>query len=191
MEALVSSQKLPRSSASSSRPKFTFSQAVVGKKDDFFPPALGTDGKAKLTLRNFQVPNVDVAEFAVIASLQKQGQNGERVVLLESGWKPVVGKLGLREGDTVRISPLNKMLGTYSIEVERAPEADRIEEVDAMDEDIVLEGAPVGMAFDLNKSPPRDMEINLSQPNQPAVRMAFDLNKPAGPNMEINLNDNE
>ncbi|GLU05986.1 hypothetical protein SLE2022_230560 [Rubroshorea leprosula] len=174
MEALASSQKLPRSSASSSRPKFTFSQAVLEKKDEFFPPALGTDGKAELTMLNFQGPNV--AEFAVIASLQKQRQNGERVVLLESGWKPVVGKLGLREGDTVKISLLNKMPWTYSIEVERDPEADRIEEVDAMDEDVVPEKAP--MKFDLNEPAQPDMD----EPG--GMKFDFDLNEPAADQIE-------
>ncbi|GLT33755.1 hypothetical protein SLA2020_083180 [Shorea laevis] len=79
---------------------------------------------------------------------------------------------------------------TYSIEVERAPEADRID-VNAMDEDVVLEGAPVRMDFDLNEPAQSDMGINLNQPKQPAVRMAFDLNEPADSNMEINHNDEE
>ncbi|GKV09898.1 hypothetical protein SLEP1_g21332 [Rubroshorea leprosula] len=67
--------------------------------------------------------------------------------------------------------------------VERAPEADRIDELDAMDEDVVPEQAPIKMEFDLNEPVQLDMEINLNQPNQP-VRMEFDLNELAHPNME-------
>ncbi|GLT49698.1 hypothetical protein SLA2020_232380 [Shorea laevis] len=78
------------------------------------------------------------------------------------------------------------MAWTYLIAVERAPEANRIDEVDAMDEDVVQEEAPKRMAFDLNKPAQLDMEINLNQPNQPA-RMEFDLNERAHPHIEINL----
>ncbi|GLU14279.1 hypothetical protein SLE2022_308590 [Rubroshorea leprosula] len=186
--ALVSTQKLP-TYYTSTRAKLTLPRDVVGKIPVLFPPELQNAGRAELIMF-FEGPNMGSPLFVVTASVQKQGDNGVRVVLLESGWKPVVRELGLRKGDTVSIFLLDNMAWTYSIEVERAPEADRID-VDAMDEDAVLEGAPVRMEFDLNEPPQPDMEINLNQPNQPAVRIAFDLNQPADPNMEINLNDDE
>ncbi|GLU13123.1 hypothetical protein SLE2022_297690 [Rubroshorea leprosula] len=161
--------------STSSRSKLTFPRHVVGKIPVLFPPELQNTKRAKLNLR-FEGPNV--VEFVVTASLHKQGQNGVRVVLVESGWKPVVRELGLRKGDTVSIFLLDNRFWTYSIEVERAPEADRVD-VNAMDEDVVLEDAQ------------SDMGINLNQPNQPAVRMAFDLNESADSNMEISHNDEE
>ncbi|GKV23406.1 hypothetical protein SLEP1_g33141 [Rubroshorea leprosula] len=161
--------------STSSRSKLTFPRDVVGKIPVLFPPELQNTGRAKLNIF-FEGPNV--VEFVVTASLQKQGQNGVRVVLLESGWKPLVRELGLRKADTVSFFLLDNMIWTYSIEVERAPEADRVD-VNAMDEDVVLEGVPVRMDFDLNEPAQSDMGINLNQPNQPAVRMEFDLNEPA------------
>ncbi|GKV09895.1 hypothetical protein SLEP1_g21327 [Rubroshorea leprosula] len=174
--------------STSTRGKLTLPQHVVRMIPVLFPSELQIARRAELTMFNFEGPNV--AEFVVTASLQRQGENGERVVLLESGWKPVVRELGLTEGDTVSIYLLDNMAWIYSIEVQRVPvpEADRID-VNAMDEDVVLEGAPVRMEFDLNEPAQPNMEINLNQLNQPAVRMAFDLNEPANPNMEINLND--
>ncbi|GKV51436.1 hypothetical protein SLEP1_g58094 [Rubroshorea leprosula] len=115
--ALVSTQELPMYSTSP-RAKLTLPQAVVEQMPVLFPPTLQIDRRAELTMFNFRGPNV--AEFVVTASLQKQGQDGVRVVLLESGWKPVVRELGLREGDTVRILLLDNTAWTYSIAVERA-----------------------------------------------------------------------
>ncbi|GLT49693.1 hypothetical protein SLA2020_232330 [Shorea laevis] len=82
------------------------------------------------------------------------------------------------------------MAWTYLIAVERAPDADRIDEVNSMDEDVVPEESPIRMEFDLNEPAPLDMENNLNQPNQRA-RMEFDLNESAHPHMEINLNDED
>ncbi|GKV51435.1 hypothetical protein SLEP1_g58093 [Rubroshorea leprosula] len=143
--ALVSTQKLPMYSTST-RAKLTLPQAVFGQMPVLFPPTLQIARRAELTMFNFQGPNV--AKFVVTASLQRQGENGERVVLLESGWKPVVRELGLRKGDTVRIRLLDNMAWTYSIEVERAAYQPN--------------QPAVRMAFDLNELPAANMEINLN-----------------------------
>ncbi|GKV09897.1 hypothetical protein SLEP1_g21331 [Rubroshorea leprosula] len=189
--ALVSTQKLPKYSTST-RGKLTLPQDVVGNVPILFPPELQNAGKAKLNMF-LEVPNEGSRPFVATASLQKlrkKGENGVRVVLLASGWKPIVRELQLKKGDTVSIFLLNNMSWTYLIEVQRAPEADRIDEVDAMDEHVVQEEAPIRMEFDLNEPVQLDMESNLNQPNQ-QVRMEFDLNEPAHPHMEINLNDED
>ncbi|GLU14277.1 hypothetical protein SLE2022_308570 [Rubroshorea leprosula] len=189
--ALVSTQQLAEYSTSA-RGKLTLPQHVVGKIRMLFPSALRNAGKAELIMF-LEGPNEGSRPFVVTASLQKlrkKGGNGVRVVLLESGWMPIVRELQLKKGDTVNIFLLNNITWTYLIAVERAPEADRIDEADAMDEDVVPEEAPIRMEFDLNEPVQLDMEINLNQLNQP-VRMEFDLNEPAHPNMEINLNDED
>ncbi|GLT49692.1 hypothetical protein SLA2020_232320 [Shorea laevis] len=78
------------------------------------------------------------------------------------------------------------MAWTYLIAVERAPDADRIDEVDGVD--VVPVEAPRRIEFDLNEPVQLGMEFDLNQPNQP-VRMEFDLNEPVHPNSDINLND--
>ncbi|GKV26111.1 hypothetical protein SLEP1_g35464 [Rubroshorea leprosula] len=187
--ALVSTQKLPKYSTST-RGKLTLPQHVVGKILMLFPPALRNAGKAELIMF-LEGPNEGSRPFVVTASIQKlrkNGGNGVRVVLLESGWMPIVRELQLEKGDTVNIFLLNNMAWTYLIAVERAPDADRIDEVDAMDEDVVPEEAPRRMIFDLNEPAPLDMDLN--QPNQQG-RMMFDLNELAHPDMEINRNDED
>ncbi|GLT49701.1 hypothetical protein SLA2020_232410 [Shorea laevis] len=100
---------------------------------------------------------------------------------------PIVRELQLKKGDTVSIFLLNNMAWTYLIAVERAPEVDRIDEVDAMmDEDVAPEEAPIRMEFDLNEPVQLDREIDLNHLNEP-VRMEFDLNERAHPHIEINL----
>ncbi|GKV09908.1 hypothetical protein SLEP1_g21341 [Rubroshorea leprosula] len=116
---LVSSQKLSKYSTGD-RGKLTIPQDVERKIPQLFPPELKWGKRAKLNM--FLDPN-DGRPFEVTASLQKlsrNGKNGMRVVFLESGWKPVVRELNLKEGDKVSIFLLNKMEWTYSIEVERA-----------------------------------------------------------------------
>ncbi|GKV26107.1 hypothetical protein SLEP1_g35460 [Rubroshorea leprosula] len=188
--ALVSTQKLAAYSTSA-RGKLTLPQHVVGKIRMLFPPALRNAGKAELIMF-LEDPNEGSLPFVVTASLQKlrkKGGNCVRVVLLESGWMPIVRKLQLEKGDTVRVSLLNKMPWTYSIDVERVPEAGQID-ADAMDEDVVPEEAPRRIIFDLNEPAPLDMDPN--QPNQQGRMMFdFDLNEPAHPDMETNRNDED
>ncbi|GKV09901.1 hypothetical protein SLEP1_g21335 [Rubroshorea leprosula] len=175
MKILVSSQKLPKYSTSA-REKLTLPQYVVGNIPNLFPPELQNAGKAELIMF-LEGPNEGSLQFVVTASLQKlrkKGRNVVRVVLLESGWKPIVRELQLKKGDTVSIFLLNNTAWTYLMAVERAPEADRV------DEDVVPEEAPIRMEFDLNEPIQLDMEINLNQLNEP-VRMEFDLNEPAHP----------
>ncbi|GKV09899.1 hypothetical protein SLEP1_g21333 [Rubroshorea leprosula] len=175
--ALVSTQTLPYYSTSTGG-KLTFPKHVVGKIGMLFHPKLQNERKAELKVF-LEVPKEGSRPFEVTASLQKEG-NGDRVVLLASGWKPIVRELQLKEGDTVSIFLLNNTEWTYLMAVTRAPEAKRV------DEDVVPEEAPIRMEFDLNQpvQVQLEMEINLNQPNQP-VCMEFDLNEPAYPHMEM------
>ncbi|GLU11681.1 hypothetical protein SLE2022_284130 [Rubroshorea leprosula] len=65
------------------------------------------------------------------------GRNHDRLVLLETGWKNVAKKLGLKEGDKVTISLDDRASSTYSI----------------ISTSLQSGHKPIIMKFDLNKPP--------------------------------------
>ncbi|GLU11668.1 hypothetical protein SLE2022_284010 [Rubroshorea leprosula] len=88
--------------------KLVFPKAVMQTRRHLLPATLwGQTGKAHAMLKGGNRETLPVT-FSL-------GRNHDRLVLLESGWKNVVKKLGLNEGDKVIISLDDRASSTYSI----------------------------------------------------------------------------
>ncbi|GLU11672.1 hypothetical protein SLE2022_284050 [Rubroshorea leprosula] len=88
--------------------KLVFPKAAMQTRRHLLPATLwGQTGQAHAILKGG-----NREPLAVTFSL---GRNHDRLVLLESGWKNVVKKLGLKEGDKVIISLDDRASSTYSI----------------------------------------------------------------------------
>ncbi|GLU11677.1 hypothetical protein SLE2022_284090 [Rubroshorea leprosula] len=88
--------------------KLAFPKAVIQTRAHLLPATLG--GQTRQAHAILKGGNRE--PLPVTFSL---GRNHDRLVLLESGWKNVVKKLGLKEGNKVIISLDDRASSTYSI----------------------------------------------------------------------------
>ncbi|GLU11671.1 hypothetical protein SLE2022_284040 [Rubroshorea leprosula] len=88
--------------------KLVFPKAVMQRRHDLLPATLwGQTGKADAILKGGNREPLPVT-FSL-------GRKRDRLVFLGSGWKKVVKKLDLKEGDKVIISLDDRASSTYSI----------------------------------------------------------------------------
>ncbi|GLU11667.1 hypothetical protein SLE2022_284000 [Rubroshorea leprosula] len=103
-DTVLASITLPRSYLE----KLVFPKAVMHTRCHLLPETLwGETGKAHAMLRGGNCKPLPVT-FSL-------GRKRDRLVLLGSGWKKVVQKLGLKEGDKVIISLDDRASSPYSI----------------------------------------------------------------------------
>ncbi|GLU14269.1 hypothetical protein SLE2022_308500 [Rubroshorea leprosula] len=125
---------LSQTLAKSSLDKLTASRSVLL---DLFPPELQQEGKAKLSF--WEDGNHKFLSLVTI-SLQS-ASTARRLVFLQRGWRTVVKKLRLREGDKLSILLLdrNSRPWTYSIRVEKGatPELEAEADIGGHDAEMV------------------------------------------------------